>query len=76
MWYATRWQTYHLVAAQVGGKELQKHGIRSAQDLLSLPWDKEDEASEPEIISEDEAKRLQNIMKANPFLMFGNEQTK
>jgi hypothetical protein len=27
------------MAAQVGGKELEKNGINSATDLLPLPWD-------------------------------------
>jgi hypothetical protein len=39
LWSATRWQTYSLMAAQVGGKELAKNGINSATDLLPLPWD-------------------------------------
>ena len=39
IWSATRWQTYNLMAAQVGGKELAKNGINSATDLLPLPWD-------------------------------------
>ena len=39
LWSATRWQTYNLMAAQVGGKELAKNGINSATDLLPLPWD-------------------------------------
>lgn len=39
LWSATRWQTYHLMAAQVGGKELSKNGVNSVTDLLPLPWD-------------------------------------
>lgn len=39
VWSVARWQTYHLMAAQVGGKELEKAGIMSPTDLLPLPWD-------------------------------------
>lgn len=39
IWSATRWQTYNLMAAQVGGEELAMKGISSATDLLPLPWD-------------------------------------
>ena len=39
LWSATRWQTYNLMAAQVGGKQLSENGINSVHDLLPLPWD-------------------------------------
>lgn len=39
IWSSIRWQTYNIMAAQVGGKELAAHGINSATDLLPLPWD-------------------------------------
>lgn len=61
------------MAAQVGGKELQKHRIFKEEDILPLPWDKDRTAPPDSPISEDEAKRLRDIMKANPFLMFGDE---
>lgn len=47
LWSATRWQTYNLMAAQVGGKELAKNGINSATDLLPLPWDTKDVSKLP-----------------------------
>ena len=46
VWSASRWSTYHIMAAFVGGDELKKNGIFSPKDLLSLPWDNEQEAEE------------------------------
>ena len=39
LWSATRWQTYNIMSAQVGGKQLSEKGINSVHDLLPLPWD-------------------------------------
>lgn len=39
LWSATRWQTYHLMAAFCGGKGLKESGLNSPIDLLPLPWD-------------------------------------
>jgi hypothetical protein len=39
LWSATRWQTYHLMCAQVGGDKLSSKGINGLHDLLPLPWD-------------------------------------
>ena len=47
LWSATRWQTYNIMAAQVGGKELEKAGIMSPTDLLPLPWDTKDVSKLP-----------------------------
>lgn len=47
IWSATRWQTYNIMAAQVGGKELEKAGIMSPTDLLPLPWDTKDASKLP-----------------------------
>ena len=38
-WSMTRWQTYYLMAAQCGGKNLSKSGIHSPIDLIRFPWD-------------------------------------
>lgn len=47
MWSAARWSTYYIMAAQVGGKELEKAGISSPTDLLPLPWDVKAEKNMP-----------------------------
>lgn len=47
MWSATRWQTYNLMAAQVGGKQLSENGINSVHDLLPLPWDNDNHSDLP-----------------------------
>jgi hypothetical protein len=39
LWSSTRWATFNLMNAQVGGEELSKHGINVPSDLLPLPWD-------------------------------------
>lgn len=41
MWSAVRWQTYNLMAAQVGSKALNEAGIYKPTDLIQFPWDKE-----------------------------------
>ena len=47
LWSATRWQTYNLMAAQVGGKQLSENGINSVHDLLPLPWDNDNHSDLP-----------------------------
>ena len=59
-WSAIRWQTYYLMAAQIGGKGMNEIGIHSPADLLPFPWDKE--PAPP--ISEDDAAQLQAEMAA------------
>lgn len=39
-WSASRWSTYNIMAAFVGGNKLAEHGIHGPADLLKLPWDK------------------------------------
>ena len=39
IWSSMRWQTYHLMCAQVGGDKLSEKGINGVHDLLPLPWD-------------------------------------
>lgn len=41
MWSAVRWQTFHLMIAQVGTKAMQEANIFKPDDLLQFPWDKE-----------------------------------
>ncbi len=60
LWSATRWQTYNMMCAQVGSKELQKAGIYQITDLLKFPWD-----SNPQTpISKEEEAELQAEMDA------------
>ena len=47
MWSAVRWSTYYIMAAQVGGKELDQKGIHGPKDLLPLPWDVKAEKNMP-----------------------------
>ena len=61
VWSAVRWQTFNLMCAQVGGKELNKGGVYSPADLLPLPWDVKD-THQTEIITEEDEKRLQQEM--------------
>ena len=38
-WSIGRWQTFHLMAAFCGGKNLQESGIHTPLDLIRFPWD-------------------------------------
>lgn len=38
-WSIGRWQTFHLMAAFCGGKNLQESGIHTPTDLIRFPWD-------------------------------------
>ena len=58
-WSIARWETYHLMAAFCGGKNLQENGINSPTDLMSLPWDKHNDdtadaenAPTPQVVEE------------------------
>ena len=46
VWSASRWSTYHIMAAFVGGDALKKGGIFSPKDLMPLPWDTTPELEE------------------------------
>ena len=59
-WSATRWQTYYLMAAQVGSDGLRKSGINSPTDLIKFPW----ERTAATLPSEDEVAELVAEMKA------------
>ena len=41
LWSSTRWQTYNLMASQVGGKALSEAGIHKPTDLIKFPWEKQ-----------------------------------
>jgi hypothetical protein len=60
IWSATRWQTYNIMAAQVGGKELEKNGISSPNDLLTFPWEHETNR----LPTEEEVEELQDEIAA------------
>ena len=38
-WGATRWQTYNILCAFIGGDKLSEKGINSPKDLLKFPWE-------------------------------------
>lgn len=50
------------MAAQVGGKELASKGVHKLTDLLSLPWDTDQQ--EMSLPSEDDVKQMQAEMAA------------
>ena len=60
LWSTTRWETYHLMCAFVGGDKLAEKGIYKPQDLIKFPWD--GEAAPP--ITDEERKELQDEMAA------------
>lgn len=62
----TRWQTYNLMAAFVGGDKLREHNINSPTDLLKFPWDTDGQIH-CEVTDEDVAE-LQEEMKQNPWI--------
>ena len=63
MWSATRWQTFHILAAVCGGKNLRESGIHSVKDLLPFPWEGEGVEQEQEITDEEIA-QMQAEMRA------------
>ena len=60
-WSTSRWSTYHIMAAFVGGDELRKQGLYSPKDLLPLPWDR---TPKTEQYSEEDIKGLQSDIDA------------
>lgn len=48
------------MAAQVGGKELEKNGISSPNDLLTFPWERENHR----LPTEEEVEELQDEIAA------------
>lgn len=64
LWSSVRWQTYNMMAAQVGTDNMKKSGIYSPTDLLPFPWDNEgsnDTVSAP--VSSKEVERMQQLMR-------------
>lgn len=39
-WAAARWETYHIMSAQIGTEAMKNAGINSPADLLKLPSDR------------------------------------
>lgn len=37
----TRWQTWHLMSAQVGGKGMREAHLYKMTDLILFPWERE-----------------------------------
>ena len=69
LWSASRWETYHIMAAQIGTDGLKQAGIQKPADLIPLPGDKtasEDEDSGGKIPTAEEAERMrQQIIAEN-----------
>lgn len=61
-WSRTRWQTFHIMRAQVGDDSLHKAGIWNPSDLIPLPWEKKKDKEPP--ISDEEAQELIAEMQA------------
>ena len=53
LWSATRWQTYHIMLAQIGSEGMRSAGINKTDALMPFPWE-----TEAPIISEDEEARI------------------
>ena len=62
LWSATRWQTYNIMAAQVGGDQLTKNGIHNVHDLLPLPWDNKNHNGQT--LTQDEIDKEVKMMRA------------
>lgn len=60
LWSANRWQTYYLMAAQVGSDGMRKSGINSPTDLIKFPW----ERTATDMPSDDEVADMIAEMKA------------
>jgi len=41
LWSVTRWQTYYIMASQMGSDGMRKSNINSPRDLIEFPWEKE-----------------------------------
>jgi len=63
MWSASRWETYHIMAATIGTDGLKAAGINSPSDLLPIPGDRtadnDDAAGLP---SAEDVKRMRREM--------------
>lgn len=53
LWAATRWQTYHMMLAQIGSEGMRNAGINKPADLMPFPWE-----VEAPFITEDEGARI------------------
>lgn len=60
MWSAIRWQTFYVMAAQIGSKGLNDSGISNPTDLIQFPW--EDEVAED--IDENYVNEMQELIRA------------
>lgn len=59
LWSSVRWQTYNMMATQVGGDKLREHGICKPTDLIRFPWD----GIDPPPITDEEIADLQQAMQ-------------
>ena len=61
MWSSARWQTYHIMLAQIGSEGMRSAGINKTSDLMPFPW----EAEAPIITEEEEARILAELEALN-----------
>lgn len=65
LWSASRWETYHIMAAQIGTDSLKQAGIEKPADLIPLPGDKtetDDDDSGANIPTQEEIERMRRQM--------------
>lgn len=65
LWSASRWETYHIMAAQIGTDGLKQAGIEKPADLIPLPGDKmatDDDDSGANIPTQEEIERMRRQM--------------
>ena len=63
-WSATRWMTYNLMSAYIGGDKLAEHGIHGPKDLIKFPWEHE----QPPLTQEEVKELLADIDAFNADL--------
>ena len=77
MWSASRWETYHVMAAQVGTEGLKEAGITKPSDLLRLPGDRNenDEESGGSSLTDSDIARLRRQMEEENAARERNTET-
>ena len=61
MWSATRWQTYNLMCCSMA--DLKSAGIYKPTDLITFPWEEEEETVESATLDDKEIAQLRQKMR-------------
>ena len=61
MWSATRWQTYNLMCCSMA--DLKSAGIYKPTDLITFPWEEEEETAESATLDDKEIAQLRQKMR-------------